>query len=70
MDQLQQIMAMFASFWQMFQVQMPLLGITFAEFYIGIFIVAVSMRLVAFFLFDGGKDKAGRDRRPRRRDQS
>lgn len=70
MEQLQQIMSMIASFWQMFQVEVPLLGITFAELYLGIFIVALSICLVAFFLFDGGKDKAGRDRRPRRRDQS
>lgn len=69
MSQLQQIMTMFASFWQIFQVQVPLLGITFAEFYIGIFVVALSMRLVVFFLFDGGKDKSGRERRPRRKDQ-
>lgn len=69
MSSIQQIGAMFASFWNAFLLPHPVLGISLGSILIGVFVVKFALSLL-FPLLGIGKDiKSNHDRALRRRER-
>lgn len=63
MNTLQAIGSLFASFWQLFSLPHPVLGISFGSLFIGVFVVGLSLRILEPLLGIGDKSRSGLLRR-------
>lgn len=66
MSNMQQIGMMFASFFRLYELPHPVLGISFGAILIGAFITAFAARILLPILGIGSKSKDGKSEKPKK----